>query len=81
MLIIFVALIAGPLVASRFLKNLPSIPMDLLQPTGKNNNDTTSQETGTGAAAGGATETATASDSSQPSINPDGSTNRMLRLF
>jgi 1,3-beta-glucan synthase len=60
MLIVFVALIAGPIVAGRFLKNVPAIPMDLMQPTGQNNNDTTSVETGTGAgAAGTAVETAT----------------------
>lgn len=46
MFIIFVALIAGPVVAGRFLKNLPDIPMDLLQPTGLNNNDTTNLRTG-----------------------------------
>lgn len=46
MLIIFVALIAGPIVAGRFFKTLPSIPLDLLQPTGLNNNDTTSEPTG-----------------------------------
>lgn len=46
MLIVFVALIAGPIVAGRFFKTLPSIPLDLLQPTGLNNNDTTSEPTG-----------------------------------
>ncbi|KAK2738559.1 1,3-beta-D-glucan synthase [Myotisia sp. PD_48] len=56
MLAIFVALIAGPLVARRFLTSLPDIPMDLLQPTGQDNNDTTSERTGSGRR-GGATET------------------------
>ena len=55
MFAIFVALIAGPLVASRFLKSLPNIPMGLLQPTGLNNNDTGGPPTGT---AGGSTATA-----------------------
>lgn len=47
MLIIFVALIVGPIFAGKFLNNLPKIPMDLMQPTGKDNNDTTNEETGT----------------------------------
>ncbi|KAI9830262.1 MAG: hypothetical protein M1819_005789 [Sarea resinae] len=46
LLVLFVVLIAGPIVASHFLKSLPSIPADLLQPTGQNHNDTTSQITG-----------------------------------
>ena len=53
MLLLFVCLIAGPIVAGRFIHNLPKIPMNLMQPTGVNNNDTTNLETGTGAAAGG----------------------------
>ncbi|KAI1915671.1 1,3-beta-D-glucan synthase [Ophidiomyces ophidiicola] len=47
MLIVFVCLIAGPLVARRFVTNLPSIPLGLLQPVNQNNNDTTGEETGT----------------------------------
>lgn len=46
MFTVFVALIAGPVVAGRFLTNLPAIPMDLLQPTGLNNNDTSNLRTG-----------------------------------
>ena len=46
MFIIFLCLIVGPIVASRFLTSLPSIPMDLIQPTGLNNNDTTNEITG-----------------------------------
>jgi len=57
MLVIFIVLIAGPLIARRFLSGLPSVPMDLLQPTGLDNNDTSSSETGT-ALLGGATSTA-----------------------
>jgi 1,3-beta-glucan synthase len=45
-LIIFVALIAGPLVAGKYLKFGATIPMDLLQPTGLNNNDTSASITG-----------------------------------
>lgn len=46
MLLVFVLLIAGPLVASKFIKSLPSIPLELMQPTGLNNNDTSSSVTG-----------------------------------
>lgn len=46
MLAIFVALIVGPLVARNFLKDLPSIPLDLMQPINQDNNDTTTEETG-----------------------------------
>ncbi|KAI9868461.1 MAG: 1,3-beta-D-glucan synthase [Trichoglossum hirsutum] len=55
MLAVFVALIAGPIVASRYLTSLPSVPLGLLQPTGQNNNDTGGPPTGTAA---GATATA-----------------------
>jgi 1,3-beta-glucan synthase len=57
MLVMFIVLIAGPLIARRYLTGLPSIPMDLVQPTGQDNNDTSSSETGT-ALLGGATDTA-----------------------
>lgn len=56
MLVIFVALIVGPIVASGFMGNLSFNPMNLMQPTGQDNNDTTEEETGTGVA-GGAAET------------------------
>ena len=64
MFIIFLCLIVGPVVASRFLGKLPNIPMDLLQPTGLDNNDTTNSATGSalnglGAAATGAAAAAT----------------------
>jgi len=45
-LIIFVALIAGPAVVGKLKIKLPSIPMDLMQPTGQKNNDTTTGYTG-----------------------------------
>ncbi|KAF2459576.1 1,3-beta-glucan synthase component-domain-containing protein [Lineolata rhizophorae] len=64
MLAVFVALIAGPLVASSYLPELPSIPMDLLQPTGLNNNDTSNSPTGTAAGGAAAQETSDSSDSS-----------------
>ncbi|KAF1811154.1 1,3-beta-glucan synthase [Eremomyces bilateralis CBS 781.70] len=40
MLVVFIALIVGPLVAGGALKNLPEIPLNLLQPTKMENNDT-----------------------------------------
>ena len=50
MFIIFLALIVGPVFASKYLKlKLPKISigtMDLLQPTGQNNNDTSGERTG-----------------------------------
>jgi 1,3-beta-glucan synthase len=46
MLVVFVALIAGPLVVRNLKFSLPSIPMNLMQPINQNNNDTTSYYTG-----------------------------------
>ena len=46
MLILFVALIVGPVVVSKLKISLPDIPMQLLQPTGLNNNDTLASPTG-----------------------------------
>lgn len=63
MLIIFVVLIVGPVVAGRFLKSLPAIPLDLLQPTGLNNNDTSSSRTGSALNGLGAEETGAAATS------------------
>jgi len=60
LLIVFVALIVGPIVAGKFLNKLPSIPLQLLQPTGQNNNDTSGSQTGTGLV-GGAAAAATTS--------------------
>ena len=48
MFIIFLCLIVGPIVASKFIGKPPSLPMNLLQPTGQDNNDTTSEITGGG---------------------------------
>ena len=55
MLVVFVALIVGPIVAKRFVSIPSGIPLDLLQPTGQNNNDTLgSSQTGTALLGGGA---------------------------
>jgi len=45
-LIVFVALIAGPVVASKYLKFTIDLPMNLIQPTGLFNNDTGTGVTG-----------------------------------
>jgi 1,3-beta-glucan synthase len=45
-LVVFVALLAGPIVAGKYIPKMDSIPMDLLQPTGLNNNDTKATPTG-----------------------------------
>jgi len=61
MLVLFVVLVAGPLVGGRYVKGF-SIPDNLAQPTGFNNNDTFSSETGTGVNGGiGAAAAATSS--------------------
>jgi 1,3-beta-glucan synthase len=62
MLIVFIALIVGPLVAGKYIKGF-SIPANLSQPTGLNRNDTLSSETGT-ALQGGAAATGSAAVSS-----------------
>jgi 1,3-beta-glucan synthase len=46
LLVIFIALLVGPVVAGKYLDLNFAIPMDLLQPTGLNNNDTTARVTG-----------------------------------
>jgi 1,3-beta-glucan synthase len=57
MLVVFIVLIVGPLVAGKYVKNI-TIPMQLAQPTGYNRNDTLPEETGTGAASNGGTAAA-----------------------
>jgi 1,3-beta-glucan synthase len=48
LLIIFLCLIVGPIVAGKFLKLdiADSIPMQIMQPTGYSNNDTNAKVTG-----------------------------------
>ena len=59
MLFLFIILIVGPIIASRFLTSLPALPDHLIQPTGLNNNDTTNSATGTAEAGAAATAAAT----------------------
>ena len=66
MFIIFMALIVGPIVAGKYLGKL-DIPLDLLQPTGLNNNDTSNRQTGSALVkglGGAATASAAAASSS-----------------
>lgn len=61
---IFIALIVGPIVASKFVDTGSiDLPMNLIQPNNWNNNDTTSSETGT-MVVGGAAATGGADSSS-----------------
>ena len=56
MFILFLVLIIGPVIVRRFINGLPSIPLDLMQPTGQDNNDTSASSTGSnvpGGAGGG----------------------------
>lgn len=47
LLVVFLALIVGPIVAgTKFKLDLPSLPMDILQPTGYSNNNTNALITG-----------------------------------
>jgi 1,3-beta-glucan synthase len=48
MLIVFLVLIIGPVIVRNYIHSLPSIPLDLMQPTGQNNNDTSNKATGNG---------------------------------
>jgi 1,3-beta-glucan synthase len=59
MLVVFVALVVGPLVAGKYI-NFTNIPLQLAQPTGLNRNDTLSSETGTAVATDAAAATAAA---------------------
>jgi 1,3-beta-glucan synthase len=45
-LVVFLALIVGPIVAGKQIKLKINLPMELLQPTGYSNNDTSDQVTG-----------------------------------
>jgi 1,3-beta-glucan synthase len=58
MFVLFLVLVIGPVIVRNFIAINLSIPLELMQPTGQNNNDTSNSATGssligTGAAAGG----------------------------
>jgi 1,3-beta-glucan synthase len=47
MFVIFLALLIGPIVAAKFIGKIKiNLPMQLLQPTGQHNNDTSGMITG-----------------------------------
>jgi len=46
MFVIFLVLIVGPIIARKYITSLPTIPLELMQPTGQNNNDTSTGITG-----------------------------------
>jgi len=48
MLVVFLILIVGPVIVRNYIHSLPSIPLNLMQPTGQNNNDTSNKATGNG---------------------------------
>jgi 1,3-beta-glucan synthase len=48
MLVVFLVLIVGPVIVRNYIHSLPSIPLNLMQPTGQNNNDTSNKATGNG---------------------------------
>lgn len=59
MLVVFIVLVVGPLVGGRYVKGF-SIPDNLAQPTGLNNNDTFSSLTGSSLNGGAAATSAAA---------------------
>jgi 1,3-beta-glucan synthase len=70
MLVVFLILIVGPVIVRNYIHSLPSIPLNLMQPTGQNNNDTSNKATGNGlngfVAGGGGGGSAATSSSSNP---------------
>jgi 1,3-beta-glucan synthase len=48
MLVVFLVLLIGPVIVRNYIHSLPSIPLNLMQPTGQNNNDTSNKATGNG---------------------------------
>ena len=59
MLIIFLVLVVGPVIVRQYINSLPSIPLQLMQPTGQDNNDTSNSQTGTALIGGGGAAAAT----------------------
>lgn len=56
MFILFLILIIGPIIAKKFISfKTDTLPDQLIQPTGLNNNDTSNSQTGTGVAGAAAT--------------------------
>ncbi|PSN62636.1 1,3-beta-glucan synthase component GLS2 [Corynespora cassiicola Philippines] len=79
-LVVFIALIAGPIVAGKFLSFDISIPMELLQPTGLGNNDTSASATGS-CVGGMKCPEGPGGDSGSSSARETGSSNRLARFM
>jgi len=75
LLVIFIALLVGPLVAGKRLKGVPDAPMDLGQPSGLVNNDTFSSETGT------AVQQPATDDSSGTQTSSDSAATNAVRML
>jgi 1,3-beta-glucan synthase len=78
LLLIFLILIVGPIVAGKMIDlGLKNLPMDILQPTGFSNNDTSASTTGKCLQdpcpeyQGGAGGAQTGSDSTEPAATTD----------
>jgi 1,3-beta-glucan synthase len=56
MCVVFILLFAGPMVARKFIDVPAFTIMDLMQPVGLNNNDTTDDHTGFKASGGGGSD-------------------------
>lgn len=85
MFVLFVVLIAGPIVAGKFVgSSLSSIPDQLAQPANLVNNNTNGDQTGTSPGASGAAATASSgsgSDSGSGVGSGSGSSRLLLRNF
>ncbi|KAI9804145.1 MAG: hypothetical protein M1825_001547 [Sarcosagium campestre] len=73
MLFVFVALLAGPVIAGPKIGNIGGNPMDLVQPNKASNNDTSSAHTGTAANSGAAATATDSGDSEDAAASTDSS--------
>jgi 1,3-beta-glucan synthase len=80
MLVVFIALIAAPLVVRRLNVKLPTIPYSLMQPNNLSNNDTTTGYTGNGLPPGFQTESASGSGAAAATTS-SGSGAKMMFMF
>jgi len=94
MFILFIVLVIGPVIVRNFITLNLTIPLELMQPTGQDNNDTSASATGSslipgaaaasgGAAAGGSAGTATkaAASSANTNFNFGGGSGGRFRQF
>lgn len=71
MLIVFLVLFVGPVIARHYIHGLSSIPYNLLQPTGQDNNDTLSFQTGSALIGGGGSSSNPTSAAAAPAATSD----------